>query len=314
MSQRVRVPESLRREVMYESAYRCAVCQSGGKHIHHIDKDSSNNEKDNLVLLCVDHHDEAHTTRENSLNLTAARLKHARMRWTSKVRERREAFATVQGQPDSAARSVVPVGAVWAYINHRRVSQQLSTEILGAITPSIRARLQARSILDENGFLKKPASYKPNSTHLHNTIYDWYEHSESLLLHRFYTEAVDAISRRSATVVLEQESWTKAFFGQFVKPGVLVFYQKAHYFKEVSCDRENAHIEARTFKRNVEIQFGMDTRDMFGTTAISTSFRGHASCSALLVVKSVSLSSEGRLIASASPMALGVGFSACVTE
>jgi len=314
MSPRVATPEKLKRETMYESAYRCAVCQKPGSHIHHIDKDSSNNNKDNLILVCVAHHDEAHTKKENSLNLTTARLKDARKRWTQTVLERRGDLATLQGQLAQAENGFLRVGVTWGYINHRRVSQLLHADILGEITPAIRSRLMASGVIDENGILIRPDEYALGHSHFQNTIYDWYNYADSHALHRFYAEAVDAISRRSSLVFLDRNSWTKGFFKQFLKPGALVFYEKAHHFKEVYCDQENAHIEVRTFKRNVEIQFGLDTRDMFGTTSISTSFKGHSVCSALLVVKSLAENADRKLVVSASPIALGVGFDTRVTD
>ncbi|MFQ5474890.1 MAG: HNH endonuclease [Candidatus Nanoarchaeia archaeon] len=42
---------------------RCQACGNHGRHIHHIDGNSSNNGRNNLILLCPNCHDDAHTKR-----------------------------------------------------------------------------------------------------------------------------------------------------------------------------------------------------------------------------------------------------------
>ncbi|WP_066044497.1 HNH endonuclease signature motif containing protein [Bathymodiolus septemdierum thioautotrophic gill symbiont] len=66
---RPKIPKAIENRLLYESAYACVVCQSDGCHIHHIDQDHSNNKENNLVVLCIKHHDEAHTKRQLSKNL-----------------------------------------------------------------------------------------------------------------------------------------------------------------------------------------------------------------------------------------------------
>lgn len=44
---------------MFESNRLCVVCNKRGHQIHHIDGNTANNKIDNLVLLCIECHDEA---------------------------------------------------------------------------------------------------------------------------------------------------------------------------------------------------------------------------------------------------------------
>jgi hypothetical protein len=62
---RKKIPETVEAEVMFKSNRECCVCDKKGDHIHHVDGDNSNNQIDNLALLCFYCHDEA--TKEGSL-------------------------------------------------------------------------------------------------------------------------------------------------------------------------------------------------------------------------------------------------------
>jgi hypothetical protein len=66
-------------KLLFESGWACCVCgkTSGGIIVHHIEKysESHSHDEDNLVVLCLNHHGEAHTKRELALNLTPDRLR-----------------------------------------------------------------------------------------------------------------------------------------------------------------------------------------------------------------------------------------------
>jgi hypothetical protein len=66
-------------KLLFESGWACCVCgkTSGGIIVHHIEKysESHSHDEDNLVVLCLNHHGEAHTKRELELNLTPDRLR-----------------------------------------------------------------------------------------------------------------------------------------------------------------------------------------------------------------------------------------------
>jgi len=79
-------PETLNK-VLYESGMTCCMCryknQGQGVIVHHIEEYSvsRNHAEDNLVVLCPNHHGEAHTKRELQQNLTPERLRDFKQRW-----------------------------------------------------------------------------------------------------------------------------------------------------------------------------------------------------------------------------------------
>jgi hypothetical protein len=58
MTKRIPIPRKIEDEVMNKSDHKC-YCGKRGDEIHHIDGNNSNNDFDNLVLICHDHHDDA---------------------------------------------------------------------------------------------------------------------------------------------------------------------------------------------------------------------------------------------------------------
>ncbi|WP_420631865.1 hypothetical protein [Candidatus Leptofilum sp.] len=85
------IPLAILGKILYESRMTCCVCRdrTQGIIVHHIREfsDSRSHDEENLVVLCLNHHGEAHTTRELQLNLTAERLIDLKQRWLADVRK-----------------------------------------------------------------------------------------------------------------------------------------------------------------------------------------------------------------------------------
>ncbi len=60
---RIAIPPELAAEVMFASDRTCCICRSAGRktEIHHIDEDPSNNDFNNLAVVCKDCQSDAHT-------------------------------------------------------------------------------------------------------------------------------------------------------------------------------------------------------------------------------------------------------------
>lgn len=303
------IPKGFKYKLLYESQYVCAVCQKNGCHIHHIDQDHSNNTEDNLVVLCVAHHDEAHTKRTLSHNLDPAALRAAKKCWISTVQQKRLATASVSGQKImTAEETLFSEGAAWGYINHNRVAQLARLELLPAGDREYFEYCYKVGIIDKKGIPIKPKVWKISDSYIANSVYDWYEFGDGLRLHMLYSAFVDQICRSSHPIHLEPRNWTRASILNLVRPGTFVFIEKAFYFKMIHQSNENQHRHCRTFKRRIHIEFFVDTRDMFGTTSKTVSFIGHKTCAALLQVKSLEETATSVLKLHCTPIALGVGF------
>ena len=89
---RVPIPDDVAAEVMFACDRTCCVCRLE-KHkiqIHHIDGDSSNNTFDNLAVICLHCHSDAHTTGAFVRNLTPELIRLYNASWRGIVKLRLE--------------------------------------------------------------------------------------------------------------------------------------------------------------------------------------------------------------------------------
>ena len=307
MAKRPTLPEPVKLKVLYLSGFCCAVCQNKADHIHHINKVNSDNRVENLVALCAQHHDEAHTKRELSQNLTPDRLLKLRSHWYADLTERRALAASVTLQRRKYGDSSFGSFASWGYINHRRVIELSGSRWRNRVDSKLAKRCLNKGLLDSRGILVRPHDYSPPDSYVRNTVYDWFDFGDDQAVHLLYTELVDALAEKFNPLHLDDLCWTKRFIKNHVKSGQFVFARRATYFRRTMLNNETAQISARTFAKRISIEYGMNTEDMFGTTSITCSFSGHKTCSAFLLVKSIN-STDGWLKISCTPVAVGVCF------
>ena len=303
---RKKLPEALAQSVLYSSAYSCVICQGQhGLHVHHIDKNNSNNVEDNLVVLCQAHHDEAHTLHELSRNLTPARIKGAKKNWLETVAERRVQIATSTGNQKLSGCDFV--STQWGYINHHRVALTVrNPEDDGENGALFNFCLNA-GMVDSRGRVLRPSKLSPARGILDGTIYDWFPHTYDWRLHALYSHYVNAIVKSSDPFHVTDETWKRTLLNDELTSGRAVFLNRGFYFKRVREEIDNAQVHIRTFKNKIEFEFEANTRDMFGTTSITSSFKGHNSVAALVLVKSREHMAN-KLVFHCTPIAMGVGF------
>ena len=90
---RISVPKVVATLLMVGSDRTCCVCHERGKpiQIHHIDEDPSNNDPNNLAVLCLHCHEETQISGGFGRRLDAAQVTWFRDDWNRRVETRREA-------------------------------------------------------------------------------------------------------------------------------------------------------------------------------------------------------------------------------
>ncbi len=85
------IPNEIVTSLLQKSRSTCCVCRDSKQPIiiHHINEwnTSKSHNEENLVVLCLNHHDEAHTKKELSLNLTPQRIRASKKDWEEKVKK-----------------------------------------------------------------------------------------------------------------------------------------------------------------------------------------------------------------------------------
>lgn len=116
------IPDDTLVSVLHCSRWTCCVCCTPSKPVivHHIIpwNESHSHEEENLVVLCLEHHAEAHTHHDLSLNLTPERIRGHKQLWLAEVQERDVAAIT---RPCRSTR------VTWDYFNHSRIIDLIAT-------------------------------------------------------------------------------------------------------------------------------------------------------------------------------------------
>lgn len=305
LSVRPRIPSALKLKVAYDSAYACAICQRPSIQLHHIDQNNANNVKENLIALCQEHHGEAHTERKLTVSLSPQRLKDIKKRWESKVAALRKDMVTVASQR-KAAGDFLGVGVSWGYINHRRVANFLTSDLISEVEQENFQFCLTLGLIDSSGILVPELPQVSSGSYLGSTVYDRFSFGNDHRIHKLYSNFVDAISRAANPLHIDTQSWTKSWIKQFISPGQFVYMNRGCYFKEIAVTNDNCVRKVHTFKNKISFEWIVETRDMFGTSSISVSFVGHRSCAVLVFVKSVDYSDGIKVVCS--PVAMGTGY------
>lgn len=94
MSPKKRIPiePQVAAEIMFAADRTCCICRIRGRpvQIHHIDEDILNNDPANLVVLCLDCHNEIQVEGGFGRRLDAPQVRHFREDWLARVRSRRD--------------------------------------------------------------------------------------------------------------------------------------------------------------------------------------------------------------------------------
>ena len=90
---RLAIPSEISADVMFTSSQTCCVCTEPGKpvQIHHIDEDPSNNDPDNLAVMCLHCHNETQISGGFGRKLNAPLVRRHRDEWLGRVAQRRAA-------------------------------------------------------------------------------------------------------------------------------------------------------------------------------------------------------------------------------
>lgn len=104
---RPKIPQKTVDELMFETDHTCSICQKKGKpvHINHIDGNPSNNKISNLIVLCLEHHDEVSRKSPIGKGYSAGELRKYKNYWEYQVKKRRGLIPS----PKKPTRSLSPI-------------------------------------------------------------------------------------------------------------------------------------------------------------------------------------------------------------
>lgn len=146
---RTPIPLKTVEDVLVKSAFMCCLCHRSGLPIviHHLDRweDSHSHDPDNLVVLCLNHHGEAHSHHENSRNLTPQIIRKAREKWYAAIQEQNM-------EAEQALDTIRRYSGRWDYLNLNYVLGFMDEHKI-RFNSNYRRDLIAKGLLTESGMI-----------------------------------------------------------------------------------------------------------------------------------------------------------------
>jgi hypothetical protein len=294
------IPGDTVRQLLLESERTCCLCKDPSRSvvIHHIEEWSSSRShaEENLVVLCLTHHDEAHMKKMLSLNLTAEDIRLEKSAWLKIVSERNSA---------AALRNTSPLGfATWDYFNHKRlleVAQDsgVAIDLLAEYQAALRQRLIYESGEPRWHSIATATSF----------MYQTGPATGSHLAYYFYKMVLEKVLMAVRLISLDG-NWTASGARVVAAPGKLALCKGAFYFKRLHKMKEAGNGQMRKGLRRhgkIRLSFLFDAWEATSASAYYSHLSGRTQMSGIFRVHDVT-SEAGIVNINCTCLALGTGF------
>ena len=289
------IPEETYLKLLYESKRTCCVCRDPSKPIiiHHIEEWSSSKSHDesNLVVLCLEHHDLAHTKKELSIGLNKKQLIDFKAKWLS---------STKTSDAEAILGLIERDFARWDYFNHARVYELFLTLDIDFHGFKTFTKLHDANWVDGLGILNIGAIQKMNEAK------PYMYRDGNGFIYAFYMKELFESVLKHLPVVDMTDKFNKAHISSLLRPGSFIAIQAGFYYKSSNKLEKGGGQLRRAYykKRGVKIEFTFDPFEATSSSAYSDSLRGHSVSTVICIVKSI-YDKDGYLNIDVSCLAIG---------
>ncbi len=243
------IPPATVFSVLDKSRRTCCVCQTPGRSIiiHHIrewHKSRSHAEED-LAVLCLNDHGEAHTQRKLGQNLTPNQIRLHKKNWEKRVQE-------------ASGRALVGLsrvqGANWDYINHARLFR-LSDQLKVKVTSVAEFRIaRGLCMISKHGEVNDPSKWQTGS----RPSGYLYQAGEGRHLYAYTSALLETVIQRLGATDIS--TLTRGQAEALIENGALVFFQGPVYFRRENRKHSGVGQLRRAYTKGVgvELDFSFD--------------------------------------------------------
>ncbi|WP_018981316.1 HNH endonuclease signature motif containing protein [Salinimonas chungwhensis] len=272
------IPEDTYIKLLYESKRTCCVCRDPSKPIiiHHIEEwsKSKSHDESNLVVLCLEHHDQAHTKKELSIALNKKQLVEFKSTWL-KENKTSDAEAILGLVSRDFAR--------WDYFNHARVYELFLTMDIDPTDFKTFSKLNDAGYVDSLGIMNIDAIQKMNARESY-----MYRDGNGFITAFYMKEVFEAVLA-GLPIVDITDKFNRSHIISLLRPGSFIALQAGFYYKK-SNTREYGGGQLRRAhyqKRGIKIDFTFDPYEATSSSAYSDSLSGHSVSTVICIVKSI---------------------------
>lgn len=252
-------------KLLSDSRSLCCICRTKKPIIiHHIEEwsISRSHDEDNLVVLCTEHHDEAHTRHENSMNLTPSRIRELKKEWMSKVlgMDRKAVSGLVSSESSR-----------WHYFNHLRIFE-LCRQCDISLPIYSYPELRGWNMIDKSGNINSVERWKIKhipSCHLYNS-------GEGRLLYFYMSDIANELFSHIDLTKLD-EIWSLTELNALLEIGKFVYFTGACYFKTGKQDTGVGQLRiGYRQKDGIRLDFAFDAWECTSTSSWGYMLRGRS--------------------------------------
>jgi len=267
-------------EVLIANRYQCCVCNDPEKSIivHHIVEwaQSHNHAPANLAALCLAHHDEAHSKKELSRNLTPATLRAFKKAWEAEVRVLNVTAILDASRADSDA---------WLYYNHTRLFELAASFRVKLSDLEYYPMALAAGVIRDSGLPLPRLKARPYM----------YDGGDGIPLYLYVRDVLHAVLER-LTVFNISDYLDRGLLLPLLKKGDFILLQGAHTFRRLDKAAQGATQPAEGERRvnHVDVRYFFNLWEATSSSAHGLWLRGHKSATSLIRLGKVE-SAPGKL-------------------
>lgn len=275
--QRPPIPDDVLSKLLFDNRFQCCICRDPSLPIivHHIDEwaQSRSHAPENLAVLCLVHHSDAHSKKELAQNLDAKTLLKMKEAWQAEVK---------RFDSESILKSMRLDYSNWNYINELRVFEIAREVGVDCSVVDHFSDLVAMGVAEPGG-LPAPVANQ-------GSLFYKYEGPKILQRYFYTSEILNRVV--SLLPIVNVSDWLeRGALGFALAPGDFIFVQGAHTFSPLTS-KKNGRGPGQVCRgyrtaNHVEISFTFDRWEATSSSAKNEWLSGTKNQGSLVHVKNI---------------------------
>jgi hypothetical protein len=295
------VPEETLLRLLYKSRRTCCICRDSKKSVvvHHIEEWSSSHShaEENLIVLCLDHHDLAHTKKELSQSLSKAELISAKENWNRDVETLdAKTILSLKNSRDFSR---------WDWINIQRIFEISFSKKISCTDKKIKQYLQSHGYIDGNGALtasEKWAQFDSKGF--------WFtDFSDGIYISAYLSNIVDQVLLSTPVIDITPLISSRKELRSVISEGDYFVAQLPFYFSDIDKFEQGKTQMRRSYYRGygIRIEYVFNAWNCLSSSARFDAMTGRKVKTIFGLVRSIT-EEEGDLHISVSCLSAGTAF------
>lgn len=284
------IPKDTVVKVIWDNRSVCCVCRDPNKAVilHHINSWATTRDHrlENLAVLCLEHHAQAHRTGSLELNLTPSMLRDFKSKWEESARV-------------LDARSVLQMGRNpafhWWWFNHVRILDM--AKALGIDLGRSGYFLSAK----EHAELEADGSFG-KATNSRDYLY---QGGDGIELYRFMEQILRAVLAESSLFDISNDL-DRSVLSRVIRQGDLILMRGRHHFRKLDKLHEGPGQASEVTRQanNIKLSFIIDRWEAVSNSSFHGWLRGTQSASSIVRVSALA-ETKDQLLIKATGIAIG---------